>query len=75
MGALTMSITDIFWMQGLRVTSLIAGNDQSANWRLFWEPRVLRLTYSRELGNQKVKAANRRASGSEEERNRVGTGN
>jgi outer membrane receptor protein involved in Fe transport len=75
MGALTMSITDIFWMQGVRVTSLIAEANQSANWRFLWEPRVVRLTYSRELGNQKVKAAKGRATGSEEERNRVGTAN
>jgi hypothetical protein len=47
-------------------------SDQTINWQLLWEPSVVRLTYARGFGNQKVKSARRRATGSEEERGRVG---
>jgi outer membrane receptor protein involved in Fe transport len=71
-GSLTLGVTDLFWTQGFRVRSLTPAADQTVNWQLLREPRVVRLTYSKSFGNQQVKAARRRATGSEEERSRVG---
>jgi len=59
---------------------------QSGNWKIESDPvvidfiyrgqyliteRVFRLTYSRNFGNNKLKASRKRATGSEEERRRV----
>jgi hypothetical protein len=71
-GSLTIGITDIFWMQGMRAVSLMGIDGQYSRWQALWEPRVVRVTYAKSFGNQKVKGARQRVTGSDEERRRVG---
>jgi hypothetical protein len=71
-GTLRLTVDDVFWTMRFQMI-----NDQPAlhlNQRfrgLFSEPRIVRLTYSRNFGNKHVKAATRHGTGSEEERKRV----
>ncbi|CAN5208560.1 outer membrane beta-barrel family protein [soil metagenome] len=72
-GILRLSIDDIFWT--MRFDMINEQPSLNLNHRFlgrFGEGRVVRLTYSRNFGRQGVKAVNRRATGSDEERNRVG---
>lgn len=70
-GSLLLNITDIFWTNRLRFITDNPAVKQVGNWSLLSEPRVVRLTYSRNFGSKTVKAANSRSTGSEEERKRV----
>lgn len=70
-GSLLLNITDIFWTNRLRFITDNPAVNQIGNWSLLSEPRVIRLTYSRNFGSNTVKAANNRSTGSEEERKRV----
>lgn len=71
-GTLRLNINDLFW-NNIRVLDFnvpALNIDQHYTLR-FTEPRVVRLTYSRNFGNTNVKAANQRVN-SEEEKKRVG---
>jgi outer membrane receptor protein involved in Fe transport len=72
-GSLLVNISDIFWTNRYRLVTDNPAVGQVGNWSLLSEPRVVRLTYTRAFGSQTVKAANRRATGSDEERGRVQT--
>lgn len=72
-GNLRLGVQDLFWTYQFRGTinqpqiNLVQENG------FVFEPRVVRLTYTRNVGNQNVKAGGRRATGSDEERRRVST--
>jgi hypothetical protein len=71
-GILRININDIFW-NNIRVLeyNVPALNIEQRYTLRFSEPRVVRLTYSRNFGNKNVKAASQRVN-SEEEKKRVG---
>lgn len=71
-GILRLNINDIFWnnIRVLEYNVPVLNIVQKYTLR-FSEPRVVRLTYSRNFGNKNVKAANQRLN-SEEEKKRVG---
>lgn len=69
-GTLRFNISDIFWQNQRRWRGEIPAKNFYQDVNFFNEPRVLRLTYSRAFGNQKVKANQNRKTGSEEERQR-----
>ncbi|MDB5263142.1 MAG: TonB-dependent receptor plug, partial [Adhaeribacter sp.] len=72
-GVFRLSVDDIFWTMRFSIlTDQPALNLYSDFNGIFSEPRVVRLTYSRNFGNQKMKAAARRQTSSEEERKRAG---
>jgi hypothetical protein len=70
-GTLRLSISDLFWNMRLEVVNDLPALNMYQDLGLLFEPRVVRLTYSRNFGNTHVKAAKQRATGSEEERRRV----
>jgi outer membrane receptor protein involved in Fe transport len=71
-GVFRLSVDDIFWTLRFRIlTDQEALNLYSYFNGAFSEPRVVRLTFSRNFGNQKMKAATRRETSSEEERKRA----
>lgn len=69
-GMLRLNISDIFW------TNLPGGTITYDNYIEYWhayrESRVANLTFTYRFGNNKVQAARRRSTGSEEERQRAG---
>lgn len=68
-GTLRLNISDIFWKNYYKWATIAVNLDETGHY--IFEPRVMRLTYSRSFGNQKVKAARKRTTGSEEERQRL----
>ena len=72
-GSLLLNVSDIFWTSRWRVITTNPAIGQVGNWTFLTEPRIVRLTYSRPFGSQTVKAINRRATGSDDERSRVST--
>jgi hypothetical protein len=70
-GALNCSISDIFWTNRFNIKLAYPYVNLDQTFFNNFEPRVVRLTYNRNFGNKDLKAANRRKTGSEEERNRV----
>ncbi|MEP7323105.1 MAG: outer membrane beta-barrel family protein [Saprospiraceae bacterium] len=68
-GNIKMSITDIFQSQRFRGTSNFAG--QYLHFYFASETRQLRLNFSYRFGNNQVKAARQRRSGTEDENKRV----
>ena len=71
-GILRLNISDIFW-NNIRVLEVnIPSLNLNQRYTLrFSEPRIIRLTFSRNFGNKNVKAANQRVN-PEEEKKRVG---
>ncbi len=69
-GTLRFNITDIFWTNLPK--AVITYDNYIEKWHAYRETRVANLSFIYRFGNNKVQAARRRASASEEERGRVG---
>jgi hypothetical protein len=75
-GVLRVSIDDIFWTMRFRILADQPDLNLYSYFNgTFSDPRVVKLTYSRNFGNQKMKASTRRETGSAEERRRAASGN
>ena len=72
-GTLRLSGEDIFWTQRLRTSLSNPDQGYDISFGISAYTRLVRLTYTRPFGSQTVKAANRRATGSDDERSRVST--
>ena len=70
-GTLRLNMSDIFWTNIGRWQTNIPAINVVQGINFTNEPRVVRLTYSRNFGNKNVKANKKRATGSEEERQRL----
>jgi hypothetical protein len=70
-GKLQASITDILWTNRFHYHYMNPSLDMNQSFGARFEPRVFRLTYSRSFGNKNIKPAEKRATGSEEERSRA----
>jgi iron complex outermembrane recepter protein len=70
-GTLRFNITDIFWTNRPRAKVEYEGS-YVENWHAYRESRVANLTFTYRFGNNKVQAARRRTTASEEERQRAG---
>ncbi|MBL7738860.1 MAG: TonB-dependent receptor [Chitinophagaceae bacterium] len=68
-GTLRFNITDIFWTN--LPQAVITYDNYIEKWHAYRETRVANLTFSYRFGNNKVQAARRRATASEEERQRA----
>jgi len=69
-GTLRFNITDIFWTNLPK--AVITYNNYVEKWHAYRETRVANLTFTYRFGNNKVQAARRRTTASEEERQRAG---
>ncbi len=69
-GTLRFNVTDIFWTNLPK--AVITYNNYIEKWHAVRETRVANLTFTYRFGNNKVQAARRRTTGSEEERQRAG---
>lgn len=69
-GLLRFNITDIFWTNLPEAT--ITYDNYIEYWHALRESRVANLSFTYRFGNNKVQGARRRATGSEEERQRAG---
>ena len=69
-GTLRFNITDIFWTNLPK--AVITYNNYVEKWHAYRESRVANLTFTYRFGNNKVPAARRRTTASEEERQRAG---
>lgn len=70
-GTLRLNITDIFWTNLPKAKVEYEGS-YVENWHAYRESRVANLTFTYRFGNNKVQAARRRTTASEEERQRAG---
>lgn len=69
-GTIRFNITDIFWTNLPK--AVITYNNYIEKWHAFRETRVANLSFTYRFGNNKVQAARRRTTASEEERQRAG---
>jgi iron complex outermembrane receptor protein len=69
-GTVRFNITDIFWTNLAK--AVITYDNYIEKWHAFRETRVANLTFTYRFGNNKVQAARRRTTASEEERQRAG---
>ncbi len=69
-GTVRFNITDIFWTNLPR--AVVSFNNYVEKWNAYRETRVANLTFTYRFGNNKVQAARRRTTASEEERQRAG---
>ncbi len=69
-GTIRFNITDIFWTNLPK--AVITYNNYIEKWHAYRETRVANLTFTYRFGNNKVQAARRRTTASEEERQRAG---
>jgi hypothetical protein len=72
-GNLKLNVNDPLWLNQFRGRTSF--QDINFNIRSRWESRVARITFTYNFGNQNVKAARQRSTGTEAERNRAGSGN
>lgn len=70
-GTVRFNITDIFWTNRPRATITYPGV-YLERWHAYRESRVATVSFTYRFGNNKVQAARRRATASEEERQRAG---
>ena len=70
-GTVRFNVTDIFWTNRPRATITFPGR-YIENWHAYRESRVANLSFTYRFGNNKVQAARRRTTASEEERQRAG---
>ena len=68
-GTIRFNITDIFWTNLPK--AVITYDNYIEKWRAYRETRVANLTFTYRFGNNKVQAARRRTTASEEERQRA----
>ncbi len=68
---LNLSFTDVFKTNIMRNTANVPELNIYTYWRLDFEPRVLRLTFTHNFGNDEIKARKRKTA-SDEEQKRVG---
>ncbi len=68
-GTLRANVSDIFWTDLPK--AVITYDNYIEKWKAYRETRVANLTFSYRFGNNKVQAARRRATASEEERRRA----
>ncbi len=69
-GTIRLNMTDIFWTNLPRAT--ITYNNYIEYWHAYRESRVANISFSYKFGNNKVAAAKRRATASDEELRRAG---
>ena len=69
-GTVSLNITDIFWTNLPK--AVITYNNYVEKWHAFRETWVANLSFTYRFGNNKVQAATRRTTASEEERQRAG---
>ncbi len=69
-GTLRFNITDVFWTNLPK--AVITYNNYIEKWHAYRETRVANLSFTYRFGNNKVQAARRRTTASEEERQRAG---
>lgn len=69
-GTVRFNMTDIFWTNLPK--AVITYDNYIEKWHAFRETRVANLTFTYRFGNNKVQAARRRTTASEEERQRAG---
>ena len=69
-GTLKLNLNDPFWLNQFRGATQY--QDINFTVRSRWESRIARLTFTYNFGNQNVKAARQRSTGTEAERNRAG---
>jgi len=69
-GTVRFNITDIFWTNLPK--AVITYNNYIEKWHAYRETRVANLSFTYRFGNNKVQAARRRTTASEEERQRAG---
>ncbi len=70
-GTVRLNFTDIFWTSRPRAKVEYEGS-YIENWHAYRESRVTNLSFTYRFGNNKVQAARRRTTASEEERQRAG---
>ncbi|MET0392934.1 MAG: outer membrane beta-barrel protein [Chitinophagaceae bacterium] len=69
-GTLRFNVTDIFWTNLPK--AVITYDNYIEKWHAYRETRVATISYTYRFGNNKVQAARRRTTASEEERQRAG---
>jgi hypothetical protein len=69
-GTIRLSMDDILYTNYWRIRTCLPDNSLDSNFNYNWHNQFIRLTYSRSLGNNKLRAVKLK-SGSEEERGRV----
>ena len=69
-GTVRFNITDIFWTNLPK--AVITYNNYVEKWHAYRETRVANLSFTYRFGNNKVQAARRRTTATEEERQRAG---
>jgi hypothetical protein len=70
-GTVRLNVTDIFWTNRPRATITYEGR-YVENWHAYRESRVANIGFTYRFGNNKVQAARRRTTASEEETRRAG---